>query len=72
MSMDQDVHGEVAWRKSRYSMSNGNCVEATADQVGIVVRDSANRTGAMLRYSAQAWRAFVAWAKAGKFDVTTE
>jgi hypothetical protein len=70
--MDQDVHGEVAWRKSRYSMSNGNCVEATPDPTGIAVRDSANRAGVMIRYSAQAWHAFVERTKADKFDVTIE
>jgi Domain of unknown function (DUF397) len=69
MSMDPDVHG-VTWRKSRHSVSNGNCVEAaTAGPNGIVVRDSANRAGDVLCYSTQAWLAFIARAKAGKFDV---
>jgi hypothetical protein len=62
----------VAWRKSRQSMNNGNCVEVAGVPNGIVVRDSANEAGAMLRYSAQAWRAFLTKAKTGKFDVKTE
>jgi hypothetical protein len=68
-SMDPDVRS-AAWRKSRHSMANGNCVEAAPVSDGIMVRDSANRAGLMIQYSVQAWRAFLADAKIGKFDVS--
>lgn len=71
LAMDPGVQG-VAWRKSRHSMNGGNCVEAAEVPDGIVVRDSANEAGTMLRYSTQTWRAFLAKAKIGKFDVKTE
>jgi hypothetical protein len=46
------------WRKSSYSGSNGGqCVEvASADHVQ--VRDTANRAGGTLEFSAEAWAAF--------------
>ena len=46
------------WRKSSYSGSNGGeCVEvATAGAV--LVRDTADRSGPMLTFTADAWRAF--------------
>jgi hypothetical protein len=69
MPMDPDVYGTTAWRKSCHSVNNGACVEAAADSAGIVVRDSANRAGPVLRYSAQTWHVFVAQVKVGKFDV---
>jgi hypothetical protein len=70
MPMNPDVCG-VTWRKSRHSMSNGNCVEAAASGLNsIVVRDSANRAGDVLRYSTRVWLVFLAQAKVGKFDVT--
>jgi len=69
--MDPGVQG-VAWRKSRQSMNGGNCVEVARVPDGIVVRDSANEAGAMLRYSPQTWRDFLAKAKSGKFDVKKE
>ena len=46
------------WRKSSYSSDNGgNCVEVgTADRV--MVRDTKNKAGAVLRFSPDAWRKF--------------
>ena len=48
------------WRKSSYSGSNGGeCVEvATAEAV--LIRDTADRGGAVLSFTADAWRAFIA------------
>jgi hypothetical protein len=72
MSMDPNVGSVATWRKSRHSVTNGNCVEATADSNGITIRDSVNRAGAAIRYSAQAWRAFLAHAKVGRYDLTAD
>jgi hypothetical protein len=54
----------AAWRKSSYSGgSGGNCVEA-ADFAGrVLVRDTADRDGAMLTLSADAWREFTSLLK---------
>ena len=48
------------WRKSSHSGSNGGeCVEvATAG--GVLVRDTADRGGPVLSFSAAAWREFIA------------
>ena len=48
------------WRKSSYSGSNGGeCVEvATAGAV--LVRDTTDRGGPVLTFTADAWRAFTA------------
>jgi uncharacterized protein DUF397 len=51
------------WRKSSYSGGNGGaCIEiATRRPVGhILVRDSKDATGPMLRFSPDAWRRFAA------------
>jgi hypothetical protein len=51
---------EVAtWRKSSYSSSSGDaCVEvADADRV-VLVRDTTDRDGVVLRVSAETWRGF--------------
>jgi hypothetical protein len=51
----------VTWRKSSYSGGNGGgCVEAgVADTTGIVlVRDTTDRTGAVLTVTVGAWRRF--------------
>ena len=49
------------WRKSSYSGANGgSCVEtASANQV-ILVRDTTNRDGGTLAFTADAWIAFTA------------
>ncbi len=52
------------WRKSTYSDGNGgSCVEA-ADSDGLVlVRDTTNRDGGTLAFSAAAWAEFTALIK---------
>jgi len=49
-----------SWRKSTYSDGNGGaCVEvASAD--GVAVRDTTDRDGATLAFSAGAWASFIA------------
>jgi len=66
--MDVDVSG-VAWRKSLRSVGNGACVEVAPANGSIIVRDSVDRSGPVIRYSAQTWHAFLANAKTGTFDV---
>jgi hypothetical protein len=51
----------IRWRKSSYSGGNGGaCIEvAHCGPVGhILVRDSKDTTGAMLRFSPDAWNRF--------------
>ena len=50
-------HDNGSWRKSRYS-GNGGCVEVGEVADGVAVRDTRNRDGAELRFSAEAWRKF--------------
>ena len=48
------------WRKSSYSGSNGGeCVEVATTKA-VLVRDTADRSGPVLRFTAEAWRAFTA------------
>jgi Domain of unknown function (DUF397) len=54
---------EVApWRKASYSGNNGgSCVEAgVAEEGRVLVRDTTNREGGTLAFTAAAWRAFAA------------
>ena len=51
---------DSTWRKSSYSGSNGGeCVEVAAARA-VLVRDTADRSGPMLTFTAEAWRAFTA------------
>jgi hypothetical protein len=47
------------WRKSSYSGANGgSCIEvATAE--GVAVRDTTDREGGTLIFTAEAWQAFL-------------
>jgi hypothetical protein len=72
----------LAWRKSSYSGANGSCVEvAPAGDLGaggvrgtagglIAVRDSKDRGGPALVFTAGQWRAFAAGIKDGSLDLT--
>lgn len=54
---------ESIWRKSTYSGDNGGeCVEV-AMAGAVLVRDTTDRTGPVLRFTAEAWRAFTATIK---------
>jgi hypothetical protein len=61
---------DLAWFKSSYSSANGQCMEAArlADG-GMAIRDSKHPDGPVLRFSAEEWRAFLAGAKVGEFDL---
>ncbi|MFJ8477936.1 DUF397 domain-containing protein [Kitasatospora sp. NPDC094011] len=50
----------AAWRKSRFSANQGNCVEVADGFAGIVpVRDSKDPNGPAFTFPADAWTAFI-------------
>ncbi|GAA1623506.1 DUF397 domain-containing protein [Nonomuraea maheshkhaliensis] len=60
---------QVIWRKSRYSNSQGQCVElAATPDGGIAVRNSRDPQGPALLYTKGEIAAFVQSAKDGEFD----
>lgn len=61
--------GELAWTRSSFSLSNGECVEMAAlDGETIGVRDSKDPDGAVLRFTREEMLAFVRGVHAGEFD----
>ncbi len=56
-----------AWRKSSFCAS-GECVEVAEHDGMIVLRDSKEPRGGMLRYTTEEWQSFVRGIKAGEFD----
>jgi hypothetical protein len=59
----------VTWRKSSYSSSNGgDCVEVGVNVPGAApVRDSKDSQGPALTFTTEAWAAFLADVRAGRF-----
>jgi hypothetical protein len=54
------AHGDLEWRKSSYSeLPSNDCVEICFDGESVLVRDSKNPTGPVLRVSTDAWSAFI-------------
>jgi hypothetical protein len=57
------------WRKATYSVNAGACVQVASAAMEILVRDSVEVHGAVLRYPAATWQSFLANAPAARFDV---
>jgi hypothetical protein len=52
---------ETNWRKSSYSGDNGGaCVEIASSANAVLVRDTTDRSGPVVTFTADAWLAFVA------------
>jgi len=60
----------AVWHKSSRSNGPSDCVEVADNLPGAVaLRDSKDRTGPVLVFSPDEWRAFIEGAKAGEFDL---
>lgn len=61
---------QAEWRKSTKSGPfTDNCVEVAFVDGVIAVRDSKDRSGPVLVFTASEWHAFVGGAKDGEFDL---
>jgi Domain of unknown function (DUF397) len=59
------------WTKSTHS-GQGNCIEVAPLHDGVAVRDSKNPTGPVLRFSGDAWQAFVKDIKDGRVGIVED
>jgi hypothetical protein len=51
---------KLIWKTSSYTgSSGGNCIETASHADGVMVRDTKNRQGPTLRFTAGAWRRLV-------------
>jgi hypothetical protein len=54
-----EIQVGARWRKSSYSGNGGGtCVEVGEARRGVLVRDTTDRSGPVLRFSPAAWRKF--------------
>jgi hypothetical protein len=59
-----DPVASLRWRTSTYSGSNGGgCIETASHDSRVLVRDTRDRTGPILRFSPAAWRRFTGQVK---------
>ncbi len=70
MPLPADGREDLNWRKAKRSLNHGACVEVANGHKAVAMRDSKDREGPEVRYSASAWRSFIDAAKLGGFDAT--
>lgn len=59
----------AGWVKSSLSFANGNCVEVSGlDAAEILVRNSRDPEGRVLRFTPAEWDAFLGGVRLGEFD----
>lgn len=58
----------IVWRKSEASESGG-CVEVAFVDASVLVRQSRDPSGPILRFSHSEWSAFLVGARSGSFDL---
>ena len=51
------------WRKSTYSLSNGNCVEVGAEPALVAIRDSQDPDGPVINVSPGEWAMFTEYVR---------
>ena len=61
-------HNELTWRKSTRSGAAGHCVEVAETRAAVLVRDSKNANGPVLRFGPPGWKGFIAGVRDGEFD----
>ena len=57
------------WFKSTRSGDNGACVEIRSQNDMILMRDSKDATGPVIRFTREEWQAFVTGVRDGQFDM---
>jgi hypothetical protein len=66
--MNNPQISDLQWRKARRSVNNGACVEVAPVSRQILIRDSTDRSGPVIRYSQRSWCILVEEIKMGRFD----
>lgn len=59
MPAGQSQGSALAWRKSSQSNNSGECVEVACAEAAVLVRDTHNRSGAVLSFPAAQWSVFL-------------
>ena len=59
MPAQPSQHSALTWRKSKASQADGGCVEIACGGQSVMMRDSRDRSGPVLAFTAPQWSAFL-------------
>jgi hypothetical protein len=68
MSLTSTEVNGLQWRKARRSVGNGACVEVVLVKEQILIRDSQDLNGPIIRYPISSWRGFLGDIRKGRFN----
>ena len=66
MAAEPNPHSKLVWRKSRASGGSGECVEVAQLDSSVLIRDSRDRSGAVLIVTSAQWLGLLRRARNGE------
>jgi len=66
MAAQPNRHPTLTWRRSSASTGGGECVEVAQSESSVLVRDSRDQSGALLKFTMPQWRGLVLRVKTGE------
>lgn len=71
MAAERNSHNEIAWRRSSASNTAGDCVEVAVQGRFVLIRDSHDKQGGVLKVVPERWCEFLDYVRSRLIDAAS-